>query len=296
MADPAKAVSGSYIVVLKDSGASVAAADVAAKHGVSPRFTYTSAIKGFAVQTSLEQARRIAADPAVAYVEEDQKVSVQVFVQNNPPSWGLDRIDERSLPLDSKYHYPSTAPRVTAYIIDTGIRFTHQEFGGRAVLGVDTVGDGQNGNDCHGHGTHVAGTVGGRSVGVAKQVHLVAVRVLNCAGSGSFAGVIAGVDWVTNEALTTRGLRVANMSLGAPGTSAAVETAVTNSIAANVHYSIAAGNSFGADACNFTPARTPRATTVGATDITDTRANFSNIGTCLDLFAPGVGIYSAWAT
>ncbi|GIH04895.1 hypothetical protein Rhe02_29620 [Rhizocola hellebori] len=297
MADPAKALPDSFIVVLKDSaGVGIQAAGIAAKHGVSPRFTYTSALKGFATQTTLAQARRIAADPAVAYVEQDQIVTTQVFVQPNPPSWGLDRIDERSLPLDMKYHYPNTAQRITAFIIDTGIRFTHQEFGGRAVLGIDTVGDGQNGNDCHGHGTHVAGTVGGRSVGIAKQVKLVAVRVLDCTGSGSFAGVIAGVDWVTTQALTTHVLGVANMSLGAPGTSAAMETAVTNSIAANVHYSLAAGNSFGADACNFTPARTPRATTVGATDITDTRAGFSNIGTCLDLFAPGVNIYSAWAT
>jgi subtilisin family serine protease len=296
-ADPAKAMPNSFIVVLKDDGKTgvQAAAGIAAKHGVSAKFTYTAALKGFATQTSLEQARRIAADPAVAYVEQDQIASTQVFVQPNPPSWGLDRIDERSLPLDMKYHYPNTAPRITAFIIDTGIRFTHQEFGGRAVLGIDTVGDGQNGNDCHGHGTHVAGTVGGRSVGVAKQVRLVAVRVLNCAGSGSFAGIIAGVDWVTTQALTTRILGVANMSLGALGTSVALETAVTNSIAANVHYSIAAGNS-NTDACNFTPARTPRATTLGATDITDTRAAFSNFGTCVDLFGPGVAIYSAWAS
>ncbi len=295
MAEPAKAVPDGYIVVFKDS-AGVKATDVAAKHGLSPRFTYSAALKGFAVTTTLDKARSLAADPAVAYVEQDQTVDIQVFVQPNPPSWGLDRIDERSLPLDAKYHYPSTAPRVIAYIIDTGIRFTHQEFGGRAVLGVDTIGDGQNGNDCHGHGTHVAGTVGGRSVGVAKQVQLVAVRVLNCAGSGSFAQVIAGIDWVTTDALTSRGLRVANMSLGAAGTSAAMEAAVTASIDANVHYSIAAGNSFGQDACNFTPARTPRATTVAATDINDNRTNFTNIGTCVDVFAPGQGIYSAWAT
>ncbi|MGH3995400.1 MAG: S8 family peptidase, partial [Pseudonocardiaceae bacterium] len=171
----------------------------------------------------------------------------------------------------------------------------HQEFGGRAVLGTDTIGDGQNGNDCHGHGTHVAGTVGGRTVGVAKQVALIAVRVLNCAGSGTFAQVIAGVNWVTNDALTTRQLGVANMSLGG-GFFQPLNDAVTASIAANVHYSIAGGNNIGADACNFSPASTPRATTLGATDITDTRPNFSNIGACLDLFAPGVSITSAWAT
>jgi len=290
--DPAKAMPDSYIVVLKDEGgASAQAAGVAAKHGVTPRFTYTAAIKGFAVQTTLDKARSIAADPAVAYVEQDQVVTTQVFVQPNPPSWGLDRIDQRSLPLDSKYHYPSTAPRVTAYIIDTGIRFTHQEFGGRAVLGIDTVGDGQNGNDCNGHGTHVAGTVGGRSVGVAKQVKLVAVRVLNCSGSGSTSGVIRGIDWVTAN---RTGPAVANMSLGG-GASSALDTAVNNSINAGVTYAVAAGNE-SQNACNVSPARAPAAITVGATTSSDARASYSNYGSCLDTFAPGSSITSAWHT
>jgi subtilisin family serine protease len=226
--DPAKALPDQYIVVLKDKATTSATAQVAARHGVAPRFTYTAALKGFALRGSEDLARRIAADPAVDYVVQDETVSINVFVQPNPPSWGLDRIDERSLPLDSKYHYPNTAGRIRAYILDTGIRFTHQEFGGRAVLGVDTIGDGQNGNDCHGHGTHVAGTVGGKSVGVAKEVQLIAVRVLNCFGSGSCAQVIAGIDWVTNDVLTgARGLAVANMSLGAAGVNAAVEAAFT---------------------------------------------------------------------
>jgi len=295
-----QALAGSYVVVLKDSGATTqavatTATDLAARYGATVTHTYGSALKGFAVAADAKQARRLAADPQVDYVAQDQKVQLDVSVQPNPPSWGLDRIDERSLPLDLKYHYPNTAPRIKAYIIDTGIRFTHQEFGGRAVLGTDTVGDGQNGNDCNGHGTHVAGTVGGRSVGVAKQVQLIAVRVLNCAGSGSFAGVVAGVDWVTLNATSTRGLGVANMSLGG-GLFQPLNDAVTNSIAANVHYSVSAGNGTGADACLQSPAATPRATTVGATDITDTRAGFSNIGTCVDLFGPGVAIYSAWGT
>jgi len=295
-----QALAGSYVVVLKDSGATTqavatTAADLAARYGATVTHTYGSALKGFAVAADAKQARRLAADPAVDYVAQDQKVQLNVSVQPNPPSWGLDRIDDRSLPLDLKYHYPNTAPRIKAYIIDTGIRFTHQEFGGRAVLGTDTVGDGQNGNDCNGHGTHVAGTVGGSRVGVAKQVRLIAVRVLNCAGSGSFAGVVAGVDWVTADAGMTRGLGVANMSLGG-GLFQPLNDAVTNSIAANVHYSVSAGNGTGADACLQSPAATPRATTVGATDITDTRAGFSNIGTCVDLFGPGVAIYSAWGT
>jgi subtilisin family serine protease len=297
-----QAVPGSYIVTFADGGASTQAVrsmsdTLAARYGVQVRFTYTAALRGLAVKASAEQARRLAADPLVDYVAQDQQVSVNAIpVQINPPSWGLDRVDQRSLPLDAKYHFPNTAPRITAYIIDTGIRYTHQEFGGRAVFGTDTVGGAiPPGSDCHGHGTHVAGTVGGRSVGLAKQVRLVAVRVLNCAGGGSFAQVIAGVDWVTNDALTSRGLGVANMSLGG-GFFQPLNDAVTNSIAANVHYSVAAGNDFGADACTVSPASTPRATTVGATEINDNRAGFSNIGPCVDLFAPGVAINSAWGS
>lgn len=283
-------------MVLKDGAQAVgtAADQLVSRYGGSIRFTYSAALKGFAVLADARQAGRMAADPLVDYVAQDQRVSLNVFVQPNPPSWGLDRVDQRSLPLDAKYHYPNVASKVRAYIIDTGIRFTHQEFGGRAVLGIDTIGDGQNGNDCHGHGTHVAGTVGGRSVGLAKDVALIAVRVLNCAGSGTFAQVIAGVDWVTSQQCNGCRPSVANMSLGG-SLFQPLNDAVTNSIAANVHYSIAGGNS-GADACNFSPASTPRATTLGATDNTDTRPAFSNVGPCLDLFAPGVAIYSAWAT
>src|SRR5215207_6223839 len=301
-AGSAKAVPGSYVVVLRDTTDGTASADtitatangLAAEYGGAVRFTYTAALKGFAVTLAEPAARRLAADRRVAYVAQDQTVGLNVFVQPSPPSWGMDRVDQRSLPLDAKYHYPGTAPHIRAYIIDTGIRFTHQEFGGRAVLGTDTIGDGQNGNDCHGHGTHVAGTVGGSRVGLAKQVRLIAVRVLNCGGSGTFAQVIAGVDWVTQDALVNPRPSVANMSLGG-GAFQPLDDAVTNSINANVHYSIAAGNS-NADACLFSPARTPRATTLGATDINDARAGFSNFGTCVDLSAPGVAIYSAWAS
>jgi subtilisin family serine protease len=295
-AGAANSIPDSYIVVTNND---TTTSSLAARYGANVRFTYTAALNGMAITATAEQARRIAADPGVAYVAQDQKVSIDasVIVQPNPPSWGLDRVDQRSLPLDAKYHYTNTAPRVRAYIIDTGIRYTHQEFGGRAVFGTDTVGGVMPpGSDCNGHGTHVSGTVGGRSVGLTKQVQLVAVRVLNCAGSGSFAQVIAGIDWVTNDVLTSpvRITAVANMSLGG-GFFQPVNDAVTNSIAANVHYSVAAGNSFG-DACGFSPASTPRATTVGATDITDTRPAFSNFGPCLDLFGPGVNIYSAYGT
>ncbi|HET8662241.1 MAG TPA: S8 family serine peptidase, partial [Micromonosporaceae bacterium] len=195
-----------------------------------------------------------------------------------------------SRPLDSSYTYPNTASNVHAYIIDTGIRFTHTDFGGRATSGFDAI-DGGSADDCHGHGTHVAGTTGGGAYGVAKGVQLVAVRVLSCSGSGTTAQVIAGVDWVTANAVKPA---VANMSLGG-GVQTALDAAVANSIASGVTYAIAAGNS-NADACNFSPARVGTAITLGATDINDNRASFSNWGTCLDLFAPGVSIPSAWWT
>ncbi len=286
-------VPNSYIVVMKPG---LSTMDVTS-FGASIQFTYGAALQGYAIKATEQQAKLIAGDKRVDFVAHDQTVSINVAVQTPVPSWGLDRIDERSLPLDNKYHFPSLAQTVKAYIIDTGIRYTHQEFGGRAVFGTDVVGGVVvPGEDCHGHGTHVAGTVGGRTVGVAKGVTLVAVRVLDCFGGGTFAGVLAGVNWVTADQMANPNVRtVANMSLGAIGTNPALELAVTNSIAANVHYSLAAGNNNG-DACNFTPARTPRATTVGATSINDNRAAFSNWGMCVDLFAPGDGIYSAWAT
>ncbi|HET8659779.1 MAG TPA: S8 family serine peptidase, partial [Micromonosporaceae bacterium] len=195
-----------------------------------------------------------------------------------------------SRPLDSSYTYPNTASNVHAYIIDTGIRFTHTDFGGRATSGFDAI-DGGTADDCHGHGTHVAGTTGGTAYGVAKGVRLVAVRVLSCSGSGTTAQVVAGVDWVTANAVKPA---VANMSLGG-GVQTALDAAVANSIASGVTYAIAAGNS-NADACNFSPARVGTAITLGATDSSDNRASFSNWGTCLDLFAPGVSIVSAWYT
>ncbi|MCI0687857.1 MAG: S8 family peptidase, partial [Sporichthyaceae bacterium] len=290
----AQAVDGSYIVVFKNSEVSAGnvgktATALVGRHGGAVGHKYTAALHGFSIRASEQAAKRIAADPRVAYVQQDSVVHA-VATQPNPPSWGLDRVDQRNLPLDNSYTYPNTATNVHAYIIDTGIRTTHVDFGGRAVWGTNTTGDGNN-TDCNGHGTHVAGTVGGSSYGLAKGVSLTAVKVLNCAGSGTNAGVIAGVDWVTANGIRPA---VANMSLGG-GISTALDNAVTNSINSGISYAVAAGNS-NANACNSSPARTPAAITVGATTITDARASFSNFGTCLDIFAPGNNITSAWST
>jgi hypothetical protein len=222
-------------------------------------------------------------------------VARDVVVQPDPPSWGLDRIDQRSLPLDKKYFHPSTASSVRAYIFGTGIRYAHQEFGGRAVPGFDAVGGvTPPGNDCNGHGTHMAGTVGGRTTGVAKDVTLVSVRVLNCQGSGTYAQIIAGIDWATRDAAAGGRPAVALMTLGGSANQA-FNDAITRSINANVHYSVVSGGS-NADACAFSPGSTPLATTVGATDANDAKASFSNYGPCIDVWAPGVNITSAWGT
>lgn len=293
------AVADSYVVVLKDTsglraeGVPSLAQRLAERNGGALTYVYESALQGFAATMSEANARRLAADPAVAYVQQNQTFTVS-GTQPNPPSWGLDRIDQRNLPLDNSYRFPSAASRVHAYVIDTGIRFSHNTFGGRAISGRDTIDNDNDATDCHGHGTHVAGTVGGREYGVAKDVRLVGVRVLNCAGSGTTAQVVAGIDWVTTNAVKPA---VANMSLGgSPDT--ALDEATRNSIASGITYSIAAGNGniFGSprDACNFSPARVSEGITVGATDIADARASFSNFGTCLDIFAPGVGITSSW--
>jgi subtilisin family serine protease len=293
------AVAGSYLVTLKEGTTGAAgtlsagmkvptrAVGLARTYGGTVQQTYSAALTGFHITTSEAAAKRLAADPAVAFVEQDQVVSIDATQTN--ATWGIDRIDQRNRPLSTTYTYPNTASNVHAYIIDTGILTTHQQFGGRATSGRDFVDNDTNATDCNGHGTHVAGTVGGTTYGVAKAVQLVAVRVLNCSGSGTTAGVVAGINWVTANAIKPA---VANMSLGG-GASTTLDNAVNASINSGVTYALAAGNS-NANACSTSPARVANAITVGATTSTDARASYSNIGTCLDIFAPGSSITSAW--
>jgi subtilisin family serine protease len=294
-ADAPDAIDGSFLVVLKDSASPKAAVATTAgrltrEHGGSVRAAWGHAVNGFAARMSDSEARELAADPSVAYVEQDVEVSAD-DTQLSPPSWGLDRIDQAALPVDSRYGYSTSAATVHAYVLDTGIHTTHTTFGGRATWGTNTTGDGID-DDCHGHGTHVAGTIGGAQYGVAKSAQLVAVKVLGCTGSGSMSGIVAGVDWVTSHAIKPA---VANMSLGSTGSSASLTRALRASVAAGVTYSVSAGND-STDACGATPASIPEALTVAASTSTDTRADFSNYGPCVDLFAPGEHIKSAWRT
>ncbi|RLK58900.1 S8 family peptidase [Actinokineospora cianjurensis] len=285
------AVSGSYVVVFKDGTVHAAAADHAKRYGGTVSHTYSTVLSGYSAQLSDRAARRIAADPAVAYVAQDEVVSIQ-GIQSTPP-WGLDRVDQRNLPLSKSYAYPDNGGSgVTAYVVDTGVRISHSEFGGRARNGFDAVDNDTVAQDGHGHGTHVAGIVGGRTYGVAKQVGIVAVRVLGDNGSGSIAGVVAGIDWVAKDAAGKKA--VANLSLGG-GTNTTVDTAVQKAIRAGVTFVVAAGNS-NADASTASPARVPEAITVAASDNADRRASFSNHGNGVDIFGPGVDIPSAWRT
>ncbi|QBX56565.1 S8 family peptidase [Nocardioides seonyuensis] len=260
--------------------------------GAQVTHTYSTVLDGFAAKLPAEALNGLRNNPHVAYIEPD--MPVQAAETQSPATWGIDRIDQRSLPLSNSYTFTQSGAGVTAYIIDTGIRTAHAEFSGRAVSGYTAINDGRGSDDCNGHGTHVAGTVGGETYGVAQDVRLVAVRVLDCNGSGSNSGVIAGVDWVTqNHAAGSPA--VANMSLGG-GISTALDSAVNNSIADGVTYALAAGNDSGANACNGSPSRVAAGLTVGSTTSTDARSSFSNIGSCLDLFAPGSSITSAWHT
>jgi subtilisin family serine protease len=289
------AIPNRFIVVLNEDvvGFDIAAPTVesnaqylAGLYGGSVNSVYASALKGYVAEMTNREAQNLANDSSVLWVEQDSEISITSTQVS--PGWNLDRVDQRNLPWDSSYNYTSTGAGVHAYIIDTGIRPTHVEFQGRASAVYDNVSDGQNGIDCNGHGTHVAGIIGSATYGVAKGVFLHGVRVLPCSGTGAIANLIAGIDWVTANRINPA---VANISIAAAGGSPSLETSLTNSINSGVTYAVASGNG-NSDACNFTPARTPAALTVSASDETDLRALYSNYGPCVDIFAPGNQINS----
>ena len=283
----AELIPDQYIVVFNDDVDDPAGRGraIAAQHGGEVLYTYTSAIKGFAVRLPAAAAVGLARNPNVAYVEQDQVMHADVT--QSGATWGLDRINQRNLPLDGTYSYTYTGSGVRVYIIDTGTDAAHAEFEGRASNVYDALGG--NGNDCNGHGTHVAGTVAGKTYGVAKKAYIRGVRVLNCSGSGSTSGIISAVDWVRTNRINPA---VANMSLGG-GYSSALNTAVNNLANSGVFVAVAAGNS-NANACNYSPASASAAYTTAATTSSDSKASYSNYGSCVDSYAPGSSIRSAW--
>lgn len=286
-ADAATAVSGSYIVMLDQKADK---AELAKEYGGKLKRNYSSAINGFSASGLSEtEAKRLAADPAVSKVVQNKKFSINA-TQENPPSWGLDRIDQTETAGDGAYTYPDAAGEgVTAYVIDTGVRVTHTDFEGRATSGFDAVDNDDDANDGNGHGTHVAGTIAGAAHGVAKKAKIVAVRVLDDAGSGTTEQVVAGIDWVTEN---HQGPSVANMSLGG-GADPALDAAVQKAIASGVTFAVAAGNE-SSDAGEGSPSRVPEAITVASSTEADEQSSFSNYGSVVDIYAPGSDITSAW--
>jgi subtilisin family serine protease len=290
-ADTATAVADSYIVVLKDGARAAVTAhaeSLAQEYGADVGRTYTAALQGFSVTATETEAQRLAADDSVAYVQQNQRFGI-TDTQADPPSWGLDRIDQHDLPLDASYTFSTKAENVTAFIVDTGVQADHPTFEGRATGGFDAIDNDDDPADGHGHGTHVAGTVGGAEYGVAKGVKIVPVRVLDDNGSGTTEQVAAGIDWV---AANHSGPSVANMSLGGP-VDDVLDQATAGAIASGVTFAVAAGNS-SADADGFSPARVAEAITVAASDDADAQASFSNYGSVVDIYAPGVDITSSW--
>jgi subtilisin family serine protease len=290
-ADSPDAIAGEYIVVMEDQGAKAAGGldALADDLGVTVDVEDTLGIvDGYVAQMSEAEAVELAADDAVAYVEQNQWAHASE-VQADPPSWGLDRVDQDALPLDQSYEYTQSGTGVEAFVLDTGVNLEHQEFAGRIGEGYDFIDDDADPADCHGHGTHVAGTIGGSTYGLAKDVTIRPVRVLDCQGSGSYAAIIGGIDWVAANAGESA---VANMSLGG-SFSQALNDSIAAAVESGVTFAIAAGNE-GQDACNVSPGSEPSAITVGATDDDDAAASFTNFGECVDIFAPGVGITSAW--
>ncbi len=287
-------IKNQYIVILnKDVGSSNEFAQgIAKQHGGKVLQTYDAVLKGFAIYlpdvagTAFVEAMK--KNPKVVSVENDTIMKIDATTQSNP-DWGLDRIDQKNLPLDSAYSYLQTGSGTTAYIVDTGILSTHQQFSGRVLSGYTAISDGNGTSDCHGHGTHVAGTVGGSTYGVAKNVSLVPIRILGCDGSGASSNVIAGLDWILKNGKKPA---VVNMSLGGEA-NASLDSAVENLFNNGYVMVVAAGNS-NTDACSSSPARVSKAITVAATDSTDTRASYSNYGSCVDIFAPGSQINSSW--
>ncbi|WP_370415520.1 S8 family peptidase [Streptomyces fradiae] len=284
------AVAGSYVVLLDEKTNQAGKTDLAREYGGTLRRSYDSAVNGFSVNGLTEtEAKRLAADPSVAKVVQNRTFSIKE-TQENPPSWGLDRVDQTETAGDDKYTYPDSAGEgVTAYVIDTGVRISHQDFGGRASYGFDAVENDDEAQDGNGHGTHVAGTIAGSSHGIAKKAKIVAVRVLDDNGSGTTEQVVAGIDWVTKN---HQGPSVANMSLGG-GADPALDDAVKKAIASGVTFGVAAGNE-SSDAGEGSPSRVPEAITVASSTKDDEQSSFSNFGSVVDLYAPGSDITSAW--